>query len=166
MCSSDLSLSSIAHRSTGTLDPRMGLNGPYASFDAYSQSKLACALFGFELDRRLKAAAASTISVVAHPGYSATELFTRNENPSLFDRLTGLITPLVGSKPEHGAQPQIRAAVDPTLTGGEFIGPRFLVRGKPVRETPKRNALDTTSAAWLWEQSEELTGESFTVHTG
>lgn len=159
-----VSLTSIAHRTTGTLDPRMGVHGPYASFDAYSQSKLACALFGFELDRRLKAAGASTISVVAHPGYSATELFTRNEHPSLVDRVTGLMTPIIGSKPEHGAQPQIFAATDETLTGGELIGPRFLFRGKPVRELGKSNARDTSSAVWLWEQSEELTGQRFAVH--
>lgn len=161
-----VSLSSVTHRIAGELDPRLGVTGPYAAMHAYAQSKLANALFGFELDRRLRAADAPITSVVAHPGYSATELFTRNPNPSLSDRLTGLITPLVGSTPEHGAQSQIRAAVDPTLTGGELVGPRFRVRGAPVRELPARNARDHRSAQWLWERSEQLTERAFEVAVG
>jgi NAD(P)-dependent dehydrogenase (short-subunit alcohol dehydrogenase family) len=160
-----VSLSSIAHRLTGALDPRLGIAGPYAAMNAYSQSKLACALFGFELDRRLRRADARVTSVVAHPGYSATDLFTRHARPGL-SRLNRLATPIIGSSPEHGAQPQIRAAVDSTLAGGELIGPRFLMRGKPVRELPARNARDGRSAAWLWERSAELTEQPFELLAG
>ena len=39
---------------------------------AYSQSKLAVALFAEELDRRLRAAGPTVTSVLAHPGWSAT----------------------------------------------------------------------------------------------
>ncbi|HET6817030.1 MAG TPA: oxidoreductase, partial [Mycobacteriales bacterium] len=46
----------------------------YWSWGAYAQSKLANLLFAYELQRRLDAAGASTISVAAHPGYASTNL--------------------------------------------------------------------------------------------
>ena len=46
----------------------------YSPRGAYQQSKLANAVFAVELDRRLRAAGSSVISVFAHPGYSATNL--------------------------------------------------------------------------------------------
>ncbi len=46
----------------------------YAPRKAYQQSKLANAIFGIELDRRLRAAGSPVISVLARPGYSATNL--------------------------------------------------------------------------------------------
>ncbi|MET1006421.1 MAG: SDR family NAD(P)-dependent oxidoreductase, partial [Propionibacteriaceae bacterium] len=156
-----VSLSSIAAGLTGPLDPRLGVAGRYAAFTAYAQSKLACALFGFELDRRLKAAGSSVTSVVAHPGYVATALFTRQQHPSLSDRLTSWVTPVVGSRPAHGARSQLRAATDRTLTGGEFIGPALVVRGRPVRQRPPGNALDRASASLLWDLSATMTETDF-----
>lgn len=156
-----VSLTSIAHRLTGTLDPRLNLGGSYRAFNSYAQSKLACLLFGLELDRRLRLADASVCSVVAHPGYVATELFSRTPNPSMSDRLTSLVTPVVGTRPRVGAQSQLRAATDPSLRGGELIGPRFGVRGAPVTERPAGNGLDRASASLLWDLSSSLTEVSF-----
>jgi len=48
----------------------------YSPIRAYSQSKFANVLFGLELDRRLRAAGSPAISVLAHPGYTATNLQT------------------------------------------------------------------------------------------
>ena len=118
-----VSLSSIAHRMAGPFDPGMGELGPYAPFATYAGSKLACLMFALELDRRIKAAHQTVTSVAAHPGYVATTLFTRYQRPSLSDRLSWLFTPIVGSRPDHGARSQLRAATDPALGGGEFIGP-------------------------------------------
>ena len=156
-----VSLSSIAARTAGPLDPRLGAAGMYAPFSAYAQSKLACALFGLELDRRLKANGSPVTSVVAHPGVSATELFGRQRSASVYHRLTALVSPVVGTRPEQGARPQLRAATDSSLTGGELIGPRFLVRGGPVREAPSVHMADRASAALLWESSALLTGVTF-----
>lgn len=156
-----VSLSSLAHRITGPLDPRLGSVGSYDALGNYSQSKLACALFGFELDRRLKAAGSSVSSVVAHPGYCATELFSRQPQPGLVDRLTGAVALVVGSGPQHGVQSQLRAATDANLHGGELLGPRFLIRGGPVRERPASNARDLASASLLWDLSGAVTGAVF-----
>ena len=46
----------------------------YSPRGAYQQSKFANAVFGLELDRRLRGAGLPVISVLAHPGYSATNL--------------------------------------------------------------------------------------------
>lgn len=158
-----VSVSSMAARMTGAFDPGLGLVGPYSPMGNYAQSKLANALFGFELDRRLKTAGLSAISIVAHPGYSATELVTRQPNRSVVDRISAAVTPWVGSSPAHGALSQIRAALDPTLVGGEFIGPRFRVRGQPRLERPPATARSESSAALLWQLSEQVTGVSFPV---
>ena len=156
-----VSVTSVAHRLTGPLDPRLNLVGRYDAFSSYAQSKLACALFGIELDRRLRSSGSTATSVVAQPGYVATHLFNRQDRPSLSQRLTSVVTPVIAARPRAGARSQVRAAVDPTLSGGELIGPRFLVRGAPVREQPARNALDPGSASLLWDLSGSLTEVSF-----
>ena len=156
-----VSVTSIAHRLTGPLDPRLNLVGAYHSFSSYAQSKLACALFGLELDRRLRATGSPVSSVVAHPGYVATHLFDRQARPSLSQRVNSLLTPVFAAGPRAGARSEVRAAVDPSLSGGELIGPRFLVRGAPVREVPARNALDRGSASLLWDLSGSLTEIDF-----
>ena len=156
-----VSLSSMAHRMTGPLDPGMGEIGPYGPFDNYAQSKLACVMFALELNRRIKRAGGGVTAVAAHPGYVATTLFTRYQQPSLSDRLSWIFTPIVGSRPSHGARSQLRAATDPALVGGEFIGPRFVIRGKPHLAAPAPAALDHDAAAMLWEISAEKTGGDF-----
>jgi hypothetical protein len=53
----------------------------------------------------------------------------------------------------------LRALTDPTVQGGEYYGPRFVVRGAtPVRETPTRAARDAAAARQLWDTSVELSG--------
>jgi NAD(P)-dependent dehydrogenase (short-subunit alcohol dehydrogenase family) len=154
-------LSSMATRLTGALDRRLGVEGLYDPMGNYAQSKLACALFGFELDRRAKRAGLVLRAVVAHPGWSATELSTRQESPGAFDQLTAMLTPILASNPTHGARSQIRAAADPSLGGGEFIGPRLMVRGRPTVQRAPKNALDQIAATWLWHESEAATDVRF-----
>ena len=69
-----VTVSSLNHRlGSIRLDDLQSEHG-YGPWRAYNQSKLANALFTLELDRRLRAAGAETISVGAHPGYSHTSL--------------------------------------------------------------------------------------------
>jgi hypothetical protein len=57
-----------------------------------------------------------------------------------------------------GALPMLRALTDPNVRGGEFYGPRFVVRGRtPVVETPSRTARDVEAARRLWATSVALT---------
>ncbi len=150
------SMSSMGHRGArGTADPT--LQHPYARWQSYFQSKLANLLFTAELQRRLAAAGASTIAVAAHPGGSNTDLGT--EGSGLLNRSMSTLAPFFAQPSELGARPMLRALTDPTVQGGEFYGPRFVVRGAaPVRETPTKAARDEAAAKALWTRSVELTG--------
>jgi len=128
---------------------------PYDRWQAYFQSKLANLLFTAELDRRLRAAEATTSALAAHPGGSRTGL-GRNGR-SWANRLVPLYTPFL-QPASLGALGFVRAATDPAARGGEYYGPLFQVWGPPVREKPSRSARDPVVAAGLWEQSVQLTG--------
>jgi NAD(P)-dependent dehydrogenase (short-subunit alcohol dehydrogenase family) len=149
-------MSSMGHRAArGAADPR--LERPYDRWQSYFQSKLANIRFTTELQRRLVAAGSSTIAVAAHPGASATDLGT--EGSALANRAIGAVVPFITQSAELGARPMLRALTDPTVKGGEYYGPRFVVRGAtPVRETPTRAARDAGAARQLWDTSVELSG--------
>ena len=129
---------------------------------AYQRSKLANAVFGLELDRRLRAAGLPVISVIAHPGYSDTNL--QSTGP------TGLMKAVlvVGNRvfaqdAERGALPQLYAATADGVEGGQFFGPDGFreVRGSPTEVEPVGRARDPETGRRLWEVSEELTGVAY-----
>jgi NAD(P)-dependent dehydrogenase (short-subunit alcohol dehydrogenase family) len=129
---------------------------------AYSQSKLANLLFGLELQRRLTAAGSPVRSLMAHPGYSATNL--QFAGPTGWRKaLMRVGNPLFAQKPEIGALPQVRAAVAKDAEGGQYYGSAgfFETRGYPELVHPTRLAQDPAVAARLWEESEKLTGVVF-----
>ena len=156
-----VSLSSLAHRAAPRLDTNLGVSGRYSPMGAYGQSKLATLMFGLELDRRLRAAGSSVTSVVAHPGWSATELLDRDDHPGPGVWLSRKATAVLGSSAEAGAQSQIKAAVDSGVVGGSFIGPAFGARGRPHLASAGAAATDPIAASWLWETSSALTDAEF-----
>ncbi|MER6668333.1 SDR family NAD(P)-dependent oxidoreductase [Amycolatopsis japonica] len=123
----------------------------------YARSKLAQMLFAFELDRRLRAAGSTVLSVVDHPGGALDSLTPpRPAHPEAAGRKfpAGLL--LQGK--EAGAWPAVRAVLDPSVRGGEMFGPRvFGLRGEPRREPVRGKLADTALAARLWAASAELT---------
>ena len=134
----------------------------YFRWRAYGQSKLANLLFAFELDRRLRAAGSAIKSVAAHPGYAATNL--QSAAPPMVDRLVMVVTNrLLAQSVEMGALPQLYAATQPGLEGGEYIGPDGIAeqRGHPKPVGSSGAARDKQAARRLWEVSEELTGVTF-----
>ena len=135
----------------------------YNRWRAYCQSKLADLIFALELNRRLRAAGSSVLSIAAHPGYSATNL--QSAAAPLADRLVMKVTnALVAQSGDRGALPQLYAATEPTLVGGELIVPDGFheQRGHPKIGRPRnRQAYDEDIARRLWEVSEELTGVRF-----
>ncbi|MFH8624881.1 oxidoreductase [Streptomyces vietnamensis] len=158
-----VTVSSINHRQ-GSLrfDDLNGEHG-YAPMTFYNQSKFANAVFGKELHRRLTATASPVRSVLAHPGYTATSLQMKDTSglAKLFFGRVG--NPLLAQRPERGALPQLYAATDPSVTGGEFIGPDGLgeLRGVPTRVRLSDAAADPGTGRRLWEESERLTGVRF-----
>ena len=138
----------------------------YDKWDAYAQSKLANALFGFELDRRLKAAGASVTSVVCHPGYADTNLQRRG--PEMAGSRLRLLAmkvanAVVGQSAEQGALPMLYAATADAIAGGEYVGPGGVLsmRGAPEVQEPAEQAQDEESAKRLWTVSEELTDVAY-----
>jgi NAD(P)-dependent dehydrogenase (short-subunit alcohol dehydrogenase family) len=140
----------------------------YNAWRAYCQSKLANLLFARELHRRLVAAGSTTISVAAHPGYTATDLQAvgpKERGSKLLERVTDLGNRLIGQSPAMGSLPTLHAACAPGLSGGELIGPSgpVEVRGHPKVVRPARNGLDEATGRRLWDVSEQLTGVRWPV---
>lgn len=151
-----VSMSSMGHRmGRMRLDDLMFERRSYARWPAYFQSKLANLLFTSELQRRFAAAGVPTVALAAHPGGSHTDLGT--EGTGFTNRAMAPFM-VVGQSAAAGAEPLLRAATDPAARGGEYYGPRWMVRGHAVRETPSRRARRTDDARRLWEISEQLTG--------
>lgn len=140
------------------------LNGEknYSSIAFYGQSKFANALFGLELDRRLRAVGSPVRSLLAHPGFSATKLVDNGMNAPV-RVITRVIMPFVTQSQAEGALPQLRAATDPKAQGGEYYGPagKKERKGHPVVVDTVPAAKDPETAARLWTVSEELTGVKF-----
>jgi NAD(P)-dependent dehydrogenase (short-subunit alcohol dehydrogenase family) len=134
----------------------------YSPVGAYAQSKFANILFGLELERRLEAAGSSIRSLLAHPGYSATNL--QSSGPTgLLNHAMKISNPLVAQKAEMGALNQLYAATEPKAEGGQYIGPdgRGESRGHPKVVQPIKPAQDPATARRLWNLSEELTGVTY-----
>jgi NAD(P)-dependent dehydrogenase (short-subunit alcohol dehydrogenase family) len=131
----------------------------YAPRSAYQQSKLANAVFGIELDRRLATAGVPVKSLLAHPGYTATNL--QLSGPTGIARAALRVTNLIfAQSAEKGALPQLYAATMPDVESGEFLGPDGLreFRGHPTEVAPVPRALDPDLGRRLWVVSEKLTG--------
>lgn len=159
-----VSISSIAHRAGKIdFDNLMFENGRnYSRWRAYGCSKLANLLFAYELQRRLAAAGAGTISVAAHPGIANTNLMrylTGKRSMELLVKLGGLTM----QNAAMGAFSAIRAAVDPNVRGGDYYGPDGGQKGYPVVVKSSAASYDEKAAARLWEASEKLTGISYPI---
>ncbi|MFE9042981.1 oxidoreductase [Streptomyces sp. NPDC012421] len=158
-----VTVSSLVHRQ-GDLrldDPAaLAAERGYAPMAFYHRSKLANAVFGQELHRRLAAAGRPVRSVLAHPGYTATSLQTRDVTGFARFFYGRIGNPLLAQRPERGALPQLYAATAPDVAGGEFIGPDGAgeLRGSPTRVKPSATAADPETGRRLWDLSEELTG--------
>ena len=159
-----VTLSSNEHKGGHIHFDDLQLERGYAPRKAYQQSKMANALFGIELDRRLRAADSPILSVLAHPGYSATNLqSTGPTGMSAFAMRIG--NALLAQTAERGALPQLYAATAPGVRGGQYFGPSGFqeMRGDPAEVQAVPEARDPEIARRLWTVSEELTGVTFTL---
>ena len=160
-----VTVSALAHRQVTGIDfdnlrrRRPDENDDYDEWTVYGESKLANLLFTRELNTRL--AGTDTIAVAAHPGLARSDL---SRNASGRERaLFRALAPLLQST-AAGAAPSCRAATDPTLRGGEYLGPRWRrIRGAPVVEEPSAAARNDDDAQRLWSMSEALTDVTFSI---
>ena len=155
-----VSLSSMAHRWGGIRFDDPNFKNGYNKREAYGQSKLACLMFAYELQRRLAKQGTSTISVAAHPGVAYTNLSQH------LPAVVNIFSPLMGvffNNATDGALPTLYAALGEDIRGGDYCGPKDMreMRGAPVKVGSNRASRDETAAAKLWTMSEEMTGVRF-----
>jgi len=159
-----VTVSSIAARKARINFRNLDGSHGYNPLTFYRQSKLANLLFSKDLQHRLELAGSSTISVLCHPGISATNILSRGSGKDTISLMRKIMR-IVAQPPELGALPTLYAATHPDLRGGECIGPenRSNTRGYPVLTDDVNMIYDTDLAARLWEVSESLTGVRYTI---
>lgn len=157
-----VSVASIVHW-MGRID-LTDLNGEkrYGKMRAYAQSKLAALLFTLELDRRLRAGGRSARALAAHPGWARTNLQAVGPQMSgarVVGALSEIFTVVFAQSDSKGALPLLRAATDPAVEGGSYLGPHGVggLHGYPVPARRSRRAADADLAGRLWGISEEMT---------
>jgi NAD(P)-dependent dehydrogenase (short-subunit alcohol dehydrogenase family) len=157
-----VAVTSVARYGGRPVDPdNPHLHGRYGPWRAYNQSKLANYHFALGLQRRFAAAGARASSLVAHPGLSNTELQARSVTVSDgggTQRFFHVMARTIGMAPDHGALPQLRAALHPGAKGGQLYAPRFCSFGAPVRRPVLRRLGLDRHIDQLWRISERETG--------
>lgn len=135
----------------------------YKPMPVYTQSKLACLMFAFELQRRSEEAGWGITSIAAHPGVSRTDLLHNAPGRHSAQGLLRTFLWFLFQPVAQGALPTLFAATSPKAKGGGYYGPDRLgeTRGHPTEAQIPRQALEKHVAHRLWEISEKLTGISF-----
>ncbi|AZQ63070.1 SDR family NAD(P)-dependent oxidoreductase [Flammeovirga pectinis] len=159
-----VSLSSMAHKN-GKIDlNNLNAENGYSKFGAYSQSKLACLMFAYELKRRLEKSGSHVISVAAHPGGATTNL---GQHVPKF--LYTIVETLFGgffNTPEMGALPTVYAALGEDIKSGDYTGPDGFneIKGhKPKKVSSTKYSHRTDISKLLWDASERLTGFTYSI---
>lgn len=158
-----VSLSSIAARN-GAIDfDDLNAAKSYRPMPVYSQSKLACLMFAFELQRRSAAGGWGVTSVAAHPGISRTNLLHNAPGRWSGAGLARSMLWFLFQPAAQGALPTLFAATSPQAEPGAYYGPANLgeTRGRPGLARTPPQALDRAAAARLWRYSEALTSVRF-----
>lgn len=148
------------------LNDLQSTEGKFSAWAAYGQSKHATQSFGFELDRRLRAANSPAMSLVAHPGAVRDGVTPKRVGviePTIRQRLADHLIFVITRGKDVGAWPIVRAATDPAAEGGQYWGPRGLGSGQPRLNTAVEIDRSPPLGAELWARSEEWVGQEFVV---
>ena len=155
-----ISLSSVAARQ-GRIDfEDMQSRKTYIPMRAYSQSKLACLIFAFELQRRSTAEGWGITSIAAHPGVSRTELLHNAPGRGSLMSAARSAMWFLFQPAAQGALPTLFAATAEDAAPGAYYGPHALseTRGYPALSKIPDRATDPSVARRLWQVSEQLAG--------
>jgi NAD(P)-dependent dehydrogenase (short-subunit alcohol dehydrogenase family) len=140
------------------------LESSYTPWRAYAGSKIAAQSFGFELDRRLRAAGSAAQSIVVHPGYSIsgrTPGIRGVNHPSRATRFADNLQAAWTQGKDGGAHAPVRAVLDPEVTGGDYLGPAAFTKGPPVHVPATRASRSPRLAAALWPLLEHAAAQPF-----
>ncbi|MCB0651461.1 MAG: SDR family NAD(P)-dependent oxidoreductase [Saprospiraceae bacterium] len=153
-----VTLSSIAHRNGVINFDDLNSEKSYSKMTAYGQSKVACLMFAYEMQRRLEAKGSKVISVASHPGVSNTNL--SQYAPAWFKVIGSLLLPFFMHAPEKAALPSLYAALGEDVKGGDYFGPTGFreMKGAPGKVSSSTYSSDKDIAKRLWDVSQELTG--------
>ena len=159
-----VTVSSIAHKFGKMQLEDLMLSENYSPTRAYAQSKLANLLFAQELDRRLRSVNSPVMSVACHPGYSATRLQDTGPAGAL-NLIYKFLNPLIAQPAYNGAIPTVLAAAGNEARPGAYYGPRRMGEacGAVGDAYVAKVARDEDAAERLWEMSELLVGEDWSI---
>ncbi|MFD9627917.1 oxidoreductase [Peribacillus muralis] len=134
-----------------------GENG-YKPMKYYGQSKLANLLFARELQNKFNQHGASPVSVACHPGLSHTNLMSRGSGKPI-NRFVHYLSKTITQPASMGALPTLYAATEPSLTGGEYIGPdgKKSRKGFPKQDDIIDTLYNEETSKRLWDISETMT---------
>lgn len=147
--------SSVAHKGAEIDWDDLNAEKSYDRMKRYAASKLANALFFFELDRRLRAVGSPVTAVGCHPGMASTNL-------GRYMGVLQILNPIVGvllNSADKGAWPALQAATGIVKPGGYYgpIGFRG-VRGVSGESPRSAEAQDPVLSRRLWDVSVAATG--------
>jgi len=155
-----VTVTSSAHHMTTHInfkDPH--LRKKYSAWKAYAQSKLANYYFARGLHKKFTKAKSPVMSLLAHPGFSKTNLqieTVKQGGGGWAGKVSEDLVFKIGMTAEVGALAQLRAALDPHAKSGEFYAPRFFVSGAPVTR-PFLRPFANRAIKKLWALSEAET---------
>jgi NAD(P)-dependent dehydrogenase (short-subunit alcohol dehydrogenase family) len=158
-----VTVSSVGHRIMADIHfDDLQWEHSYNRVAAYGPAKLSNLLLTYEQQRRL-APHATTIAAAAHPGFSDTELMRHLPGP--VESAFRIVAPLITQDAAGGALPQLRAATDPSVQGGQYYGPSGIAQsqGSPVIVGSSKKSHDPERQRRLWAVSEDLTGVTYPV---
>lgn len=143
----------------------------YDAMKAYSQSKIAVALFARELEARSQAAGWGISSNLAHPGVSPTNLLSAQPamgrpRDTMGVRLIRVLSRVgLAGTPRTAALPALLAATGTDSRGGLFYGPTGPgeVGGAPAQRELWAPIRSMDEARRTWDMSEQLVGAKFPV---
>jgi NAD(P)-dependent dehydrogenase (short-subunit alcohol dehydrogenase family) len=147
--------SSVAHLKAKIDWDDLNADKSYIKTDRYGGSKLANALFFFELDRRLRAAKSPVTAIGAHPGIANTSLGRHMGIAQIAGPIVGLLL----NSPDKAAWPALLAATAKVKPGG-YYGPTGFggIRGVAGEAKRAPHAEDPALAKRLWDVSIAMTG--------
>lgn len=157
-----VTLSSVAARGGAIHFDDLQSEHRYQPMVAYSQSKLACLIFAFELQRLSTTAGWGIQSMAAHPGISRTDLLPNGAGARSAAAMARRYLWFLFQPADQGALPTLYAATSLQAQGGHYYGPDKLseTRGYPTLARIPPQAL-AANAAKLWQVSEALTGVTY-----
>lgn len=153
-----ISLSSVAARDGAINFDDLQAEKSYKPMPVYAQSKIACLMFAFELQKQSDKNGWGITSIAAHPGISRTELLVGKSDGRGLSGVVRKYAWFLFQPVAQGALPTLFAATSPDAEPGGYYGPHALreTRGYPHKAFIPKNALDDESSARLWDISEQL----------